>query len=40
MEAGGDPGEAYEVEVLDTANKKWDLVLDSGFTVVRTTADD
>ncbi|QWZ08463.1 PepSY domain-containing protein [Nocardioides panacis] len=40
VEAGDDPGEAYEVEVRDTANKKWELVLDSGFTVVRTTADD
>jgi uncharacterized membrane protein YkoI len=40
VEAGDDPGEAYEVEILDTANQKWDLVLDSHFTVIRTTADD
>jgi uncharacterized membrane protein YkoI len=40
VEASDDPGEAYEVEVRDAANKEWELVLDAGFTVIRTTADD
>lgn len=34
VEAGDDPGVAYEVEVIDAKNREWDVDLDAGFAVV------
>ena len=39
VEAGDDPGEAYEVEVR-AGNTEWDVELAADFTVVRKTVDD
>jgi uncharacterized membrane protein YkoI len=40
VEASNDPGEAYEVEVLDADNVEWTVELDADFQVLHKAADD